>query len=134
MLTSCQSNEPQFHKRTIDLAVSQSQWDYDASVGQYFCHFDLPELTEQIYNYGEISVSHEYNSGSKNAYQVALPETQYVAIDLENEDGTTSPYYYQQHLDYAYGIGFVEVFLTISDFYYEGFTPGAMMFRLQMTY
>ena len=132
--TSCQSQDAPKHKKTIDLNVNQSQWDFDNSANMFFCHFDIPELTAQVYDYGEISVNHEYNSGTAKAYQVALPETVYKTEDLDNGDGTTSPYYYQQHIDYAYGVGFVEVFVTISDFYYEGYTPESMVFRMQMTY
>jgi len=134
VFAACESNNAKFHKMTIDLVVKQSNWDFDNTTGQFFCHFEVPELTAQVYDYGEISVNREYNSGKANAYQVSLPETTYRYIDLDNGDGTTTPYYYQEHVDCAYGIGFVEVFVTVSDFYYEGYTPDAMLFRLQMTY
>ena len=138
-MTGCtinSSNEPseRMHKQTIDLNVKASSWIWDAGANMYYCHFDLPELTSDIYNYAEVSVNREYNSGTPNAYQVALPETTYLSVDLDNEDGSTSPYHYQQHLDYAFGVGFIEIFCTISDLYYEGFTPDAMLFRLQLTY
>ena len=94
----------------------------------YYCHFDVPELTTDIYNYAEVSVNREYNTGSSKAYQVALPETTYQRTVINNQD-----YFYQQHIDYAYGVGFVEVFLTISDYFYD-FHPEAMTFRLQLTY
>ena len=134
LMSSCNRGEP-FHKKTVDLTVRATQWDFDASANMFFCHFDVPEITSDVYNYGEVSINHEYNSGKNNAYQVALPETTYRQIELDNGDGTTSPYFYQQHLDYAYGVGFVEVFCIISDFYYEdGWTPDAMLFRLQLSY
>lgn len=99
-----------------------AKWEYLADIKQYFYHFDMPELTEYVYNYGEISISHEYNPGTPKKYQVALPETIY------NGD-------YIEHLDYTYGPGFVEVFYTMSDFAYPAeFSPGEMLFRLQMTY
>ena len=129
---SCNKDKVPFHKETVDLVVKASNWEFDTGANMYFCHFDVPALTADVYNYGEISVSREYNSGTAKAYQVALPETTYQSVDLDNGDGTTSPYYYQQHIDYATGIGFVEVFCTISDFYYDDFNPGAMLFRLQM--
>ena len=100
----------------------------------FYCHFDVPELTVRAYKYGEVSINREYNSGTSNAYQVALPETTYLSEDLDDGNGGTTPYYYQQHIDYTYGIGFVEIFCKISDFYYEGFTPDAMVFRMQLTY
>ena len=134
LLSGCEKGQP-FHKKTIDLTVTSAQWDFDQSANMFFCHFDISELTENVYNYAEVSVSHEYNSGKNNAYQVALPETIYKQIEIQDTDSTTTPYYYQQHIDYAVGVGFVEVFCTISDFYYEeGWTPDPMLFRLQMSY
>lgn len=132
--TACTSADAPQHKRTVDLVANSSSWTFDEGANMYFCHFDVAEITSNVYNYGEFSVNREYNTGTPNAYQVALPETTYQQVDLDNGDGTSSPYYFQQHIDYAVGIGFVEVFCTISDFYYEGFSPEGMLFRLQMTY
>ena len=135
VMTSCQTNEPcKFNKKTVDLNVTQDKWKFDDGANMFFCHFSVPEITAQVYNYGEFSIHREYNSGTNNAYQVALPETTYKSEDIDNGDGTYSTVYYQQHIDYIIGVGFVEVFCTISDFYYEGFTPEAMVFRLQLTY
>ena len=127
----------QFNKKTIELIVTEDKWDFDESTGQFFCHFNVPELTEKVYTSGEVSINREYNSGTKNAYQVALPETSYK---VENEyDETTgevvNTFYYQQHVDYAFGVNFVEVFYTISDYFYpSNWTPEGMRFRLQLTY
>lgn len=134
--TSCESENAPKHKRTIDLVVKQSAWDFDQSANMFYCHFYVPELTARAYNYGEVSINREYNSGTSNAYQVALPETTYKSEQLTDSVGNPVDeyFYYQQHIDYTYGIGFVEIFCTISDFYYEGFTPDAMVFRMQLTY
>ena len=136
VLTGCQNNEPQLRKMTIDLEVRQKDWTFDKEANMFFCHFDVPELTNTIYNYGEVSLNREYNTGSKNAYQVALPETTYKSEQLTDSVGNpVDEYaYYQQHVDYAYGIGYVEVFVTISDFIYGDYQPEDMLFRLQMTY
>ena len=135
--TACRSNEPQLQKKTVDLAVKSSQWEFDESVNQYYCHFNVPELTESVYNYGEVSINREYNSGTKNAYQVALPETSYK-VEYEYDETTgevINTFYYAQLVDCVYGIGFVEVFYTISDFFYPaGEKPEGMLFRLQLTY
>jgi hypothetical protein len=135
VFSACQSNEPcHFHKESIELVVNQNMWEFDSSANMYYCHFNVPEITSDVYKYGEWSINREYNSGSKNAYQVALPETTYKSEEIDNGDSTTSTVFYQQHIDYAVGVGMVEVFCTISDFYYEGFTPESMIFRLQLTY
>lgn len=133
VFTACNNNDP-LRKKTVDLVVNTNNWEFDNSANMFFCHFNVPEMTAEVYNYGEVSISHEYNPGTQNAYQVALPETVYRQEDLDNGDETTSPYYYQQHLDYAIGVGFVEIFCTISDFYYKDYTPDAMLFRMQITY
>ena len=132
-MTGCtinSSNEPseRMHKQTIDLNVKASSWIWDAGANMYYCHFDLPELTGDIYNYAEVSINREYNTGSSKAYQVALPETTYLTEKVNNQD-----YFYQQHIDYAYGVGFVEIFLTFSDYVYDQ-QPDPMVFRMQLTY
>ena len=132
-MTGCtinSSSEPseRMHKQTIDLNVKASSWIWDAGANMYYCHFDLPELTGDIYNYAEVSVNREYNTGSSKAYQVALPETTYLTEKVNNQD-----YFYQQHIDYAYGVGFVEIFLTFSDYVYDQ-QPDPMIFRMQLTY
>ena len=133
--TSCKKGEAcRFNNYTQDLIVNAGQWEFDNGANMYFCHFDVEELTAEVYNYGEVSVSREYNTGTKNAYQVALPETSYKQILLDNPEGSADPYYYQQHIDYAFGVGFVEVFVTISDFYYDDYQPENMLFRLQLTW
>ena len=130
--------EPQqpckFNKQTIDIVVNSNDWKFDNQTGQFFYHQDIEELTSNVYNYAEVSVSREYNSKTANAYQVALPETSYH-IEYVEEDGETYSVYYQQHVDYIYGVGWIEIFFTISDFYYPSdFIPESMIFRMQLTY
>lgn len=134
--TSCVTSTPpevvdcRFHKKTIDLVCNENEWNFNSSVNMYYCHFTVDMLTAEVYNYGEVSVNREYNYGTANAYQVALPETAYMV----EQDGDNT-FYYAQHVDYAYGVGFIEVFYTVSDYFYpDGFTPGKMVFRAQLTY
>ncbi|MBQ3998294.1 MAG: hypothetical protein II644_03025 [Paludibacteraceae bacterium] len=130
MNSSSSDVDCKFHKKTIDLVCNQNEWLYNSNSNSYYCHFTVDQLTRDVYNYGEVSVSREYNSGSSNAYQVALPETTYM---VEN-DGTNT-FYYAQHVDYLYGVGYIEVYYTVSDYFYPAnFTPGAMVFRAQLTY
>ena len=124
----CTCKPCQFCQETLDLTVLQKDWQFDGTVQVYFYRFDVPELTAEVYNYGEVSINREYNKGTSHAYQVTLPETTYKQTTVGSD-----PYYYQQHVDYAYGIGFVEIAVTISDFVYEA-VPETMYFRLQMTY
>lgn len=122
VLTACQSNDPSMRKDTFDLPAYADGWVFDKDLQQYYYHFDMPELTNAIYNYGEFSIHHEYYPGTESRYQVALPETIYHGDYIE-------------HLDYTIGPGYVQIYFTMSDFAYpDDFTPGDMLFRLQMTY
>jgi hypothetical protein len=136
VFSGCESKqEPcQFHKKTIDLVVNQKDWAFDNDTHQFYCHFDIEELTANVYNYGEVSVSREYNSGTKDAYQVALPMSLYMVEEVDDGQGGTSYIYYTQHIDYRVGIGYVEVQLTNSDYAYADEKPESMIFRLQLTY
>lgn len=121
-LTSCQNNSTGLHKDTRTLVVKANQWYFDEKQNSFFCHFDVPQLTKNVYQYADVSVYREYYHDTEYAYQTVLPETSYYGE-------------YEQHVDYTYGVQFVEVFYTISDFYYPSdFTPGDMRFRLQLTY
>ena len=121
-----------FHAFTRELNVAAGDWQWDNGARMYFAHFDVADLTNEVFQYGVITVSHEY--AAEKPYLVVLPETMYKEVSIDNGDGTSSPYYFQQHIDYAVGVGFVEIFITISDYYYEDFTPEAMKFRLQAVY
>jgi hypothetical protein len=136
LFTGCESKqEPcKFNKKTIDLVVNQKDWAFDNDTHQFYCHFDIEELTANVYNYGEVSVSREYNSGTKDAYQVALPMSLYMVEEVDDGQGGTSYIYYTQHIDYRVGIGYVEVQLTNSDYAYADEKPESMIFRLQLTY
>ena len=124
-----------FHAVTIEMPIQQSDWQYmelDApDNAMFYVHFPIKELTASVYDYAVVNVYHEYNTGTKNAYQVLLPETTYKNDTLDDN----SVVYFQHHVDYAYGIGYVEVFYTVSDAWYPlSFTPPAMHCRLQIVY
>ena len=117
---------------TLDLTVKQADWNWDNTNQQFYYHFDLPEITVAFYNYGNINVYHEYNKGLSNACQVALPQTICNAEEVDN-GGTKSWVYYSQIVDYAYGVGYIEIIVTNSDYYYD-VNPASMDFRVQLIY
>jgi hypothetical protein len=128
--TGCEDEPCRYHTQTLDLRVMQADWQFDDNTQQYYYHFDVPEVTPFVYNYGNWSISREYNSGTKDAYQVALPQSVYMTEELA--DGSIA--YYTQHIDYRVGIGYVEIQLTNSDYFYEQENPENMLFRLQLIY
>ena len=144
VFAGCEKNDPctcnhtqtpcSFHKMTVDIPVAANEWQFDTNTKQYFVHVPVEGLTQDVYDFGDVTIFHEYHHGTKSAFQVALPETTYELIYEDNGDGTQSPYQYQQHIDYALGVGFVEIIITISDYFYDDFTPEDAFFRMQLTY
>ena len=131
--TACQKQnvpECKYHSQTLDLTVKQPDWQWDSGSLQYYFHFDVPEITSYVYNYGNWSICREFNAGTGDAYQVALPMSTYMVYAInDSTDG-----YYTQHIDYRLGIGYVEVQLTNSDYFYDEEKPENMLFRLQLFY
>ena len=137
-MSSCNySSEPcRFNKKTIDLPVAWNEWKFDNDAKQFYVHFNIDALTADVYNYGNYSLHREYNSGTKDVYQVALPQSMFMTDTLN--DGSVA--YYTQHIDYRVGIKFVEIQVTNSDYFYptdgQGnlYAPDDMRFRLELIY
>lgn len=138
VLTGCKDNsvDCKFHTETLDLTVVSKDWEFDDKAMQFYYHFDLPEITGSIYDYGNWTICREFDKGNKNAYQVALP----MSIFMTDTLNTGEVAYYTQHIDYRLGIGYVEVQLTNSDYLYiydekgKLVKPEDMFFRLQLIY
>jgi hypothetical protein len=98
----------------------------------------MPELTTDVYNYGNYSLHRVYNVQQKDEYQVALPQTVYLIENVVDAEGTVSEYYYSQQVDYRVGVGYVEIQVTNSDYFYsedsQGYliNPETMDFHLQL--
>lgn len=133
---TCTPQECSFHQKTLDLVVKSSEWQWDEATQRFYAHFSRPEITVDIYDYATWTFTHEYNYGTNDAYQVALPESVFKSETLPDNSVVT----YFEHIDYAIGIGWVEVTYTISDFVYPEASPGAlinpddMRFHLQINY
>jgi hypothetical protein len=138
LLIGCKDDSVQcnYHSDTLDLTVMHEDWQFDEETQQFFYHFDVPEITAKVYDNGNWSIGREYNKGNKNAYQVALPMSSYKADTLSDK----SVVYYTEHIDYRVGIGYVEIQLTNSDYFYaydekgKIIKPDNMDFRLQLIY
>lgn len=131
VLVSCQDNTPcKYHSMTIDLIAKQADWEFDKDEQLFYCSFNVPEITNHVYNYGNWTICREYNAGSKNAYQVALPSSEFMTDTLNN--GTVE--YYTRYTDYRLGVGGVDIQVTNSDYLYSSQKPEDMIFRLQLIY
>lgn len=118
----------------VMLEVPAKAWVYSGQTdNNYFCAtVEVPELTEDAFDFGVISAYRTYNYDSNDASQIALP---YVRLCEEVYD--TETFYYTETVDYEYGIGWVNIYYTVSDFIYEvdpTYAPVDMQFRLVIAY
>ena len=130
-LNSCTKvvNEPcQFNKVNVDFRVPQNAWAFDETNGWYCYYYETNKITAYIYDYGNWTMSHEYNPGTKDAFLIQLPEFRFL-----QDEGTGD--FYAQRTDYEVGVGYVIVYVTNSDYAYEpGWKPDEMYFHMQITY
>lgn len=139
-LSGCEIHNEQcrFHSLSKYLAVNSQEWKYDKDNMQYYAHFDIPELNSDVYNYGNYSLHRVYNANTKDEYQVALPQSIYMIENVTDAAGNVSEYYYTQGVDYRIGVGYVEIQVTNSDYFYtedaQGYLvpPERMDFHLQL--
>ncbi|MBQ7632300.1 MAG: hypothetical protein IJS82_06050 [Paludibacteraceae bacterium] len=132
---ACERNEPgqKMIVSTLDLTVCQPDWKFDNITRQYYYRFDVPEIDNYAYNYGLINLYREFDFTSSNPYQQILPYSWFLTDFVEDPiTGDTIVDYYTQHVDYLYGIGFLDVQLTNSDYIYPKQNPDTMRFRLQI--
>ena len=120
--------------KIIDLSASGSQWQYtnDNNNNYYMASFDMPEITQEIYDNGVVQVYREYDTGTANAVQLLLPNTRHKEYAFTNDEGETQWAFFSETTDYEYGIGRLNVFFTASDFGYEddsSIVPEDMHFR-----
>lgn len=135
---SCEYHgEPcKFNKSTIYLEVKQSQWQFDETSQQFYVRFNVKDITNDVYNYGNYTVTREFYTGKKEAFQVALPQSTFMTDTLTDN----SVVYYTQMVDYRIGVGYIELQVTNSDYAYfkdnlgYWIKPEDMMFHLQLTY
>lgn len=129
---ACNETTPEckYHRETWDLSTAKSErnWEFDQNNREFFCYFTVPQLTPFIYNYGNWSISREYNKGYNNAYQALLPLSHFKSDTLEEQ----SVVYYTQYIDYRVGAEYVEIQVTNSDYLYAPTNPETMDFRLQV--
>ena len=121
--------------KIVDLSVSGNQWQYSGyDNNNYFMGtFDMPEITQDIYDNGLVQVYREYDTGTANAVQLLLPNTRHKEYSYTDTEGNTQWGFYSETTDYEYGVGKLNVFFTASDFDYEidtSFVPEDMRFRV----
>ena len=123
------------HRRIVDLQVDKNEWQYSNlnDNNYFFAKFDMPEIDVNVYNNGLLQVYREHEHGSKNANQTLLPYIRHKEYSTQDGNGDTVWGFYTESVDYEYGVGFLNIFYTASDFDYEldqTFVPEQMNFRV----
>lgn len=113
----------------VNMSVSSEDWELvsyaDGTNPYYYVTFDVPELDDFIYAQGLTKCYIEFNRGTDSAYQQELPYVRHYEAYNDNDEQII----WTRTVDYDFGIGFVNVYVTFSDFYVDD-RPEAMDFRL----
>ena len=100
--------------------------DWQAMDTYYTVALDVKEITKSVCANGSVQVFLVYEDGS----QACLPMTRYLSYEYVDEaTGETMTGYYQKMIDFEYTVKTVNLFYTMSDFYYEEY-PEKMRVRV----
>lgn len=127
--------------KTIKIKVRAKEWLYtqqgndDQYNNNYFyAVVNMPEITENVFDYGEVKAYAVFNRNSPTyARKHLLP---YV-LHVEEPTNTGDWLYFTETYDFIYGIGWAEFNFRTSDFAYEdnvNINPPAMEFDIVITY
>lgn len=129
LFTSCSHdcNEPTLWN-FVDIQVSAGDWMYTNRTDNnyYFVEVSVPELTKTIFDAGLVKCYRDYNFGTNNAARQELPCV--IAKEFNADSG--EKFFYTETIDYEYGIGYVRLMFSVSDFDYDASAPGNEHFRL----
>lgn len=127
--------------KTVSVKVNANEWKYtqqsatDQFNNNYFFAFvDMPEITAEVFDYGEVKAYLVYDRLS--TYYARKHLLPYV-LHKEEQTTTGNWLYYTQTIDFTYGIGWAEFNFRTSDFAYEdnlNINPPAMEFDIVITY
>ena len=124
-LVGCTFEETGITQKTITVLVKKSDWqltNFDNN-NYYYVGLDVPELTTNVFDYGEVKAYLVYDrNNTYYARKHALPYVMHKEEYLEDIDDWC---FYTETIDFTYGIGWVELNYRVSDFAYElGVDPG----------
>ncbi len=110
--------------------VDSDGWMYSGleNNNYFWAVFDMPEITEDVFDYGLIKIYRTYDYWTDNPVQLELPQVRQAEYQISGDNWG----FYTEVIDYEISIGSVTIFYTASDFDYEldeAFIPDAMQFR-----
>jgi hypothetical protein len=116
---SCNNDNNDTNWKVINLEVSSSDWTVSTDANglnrYYYCYFDMPEISDAIFNYGTVLAYYTLD----NTQQI-LPYVRHY----ENAQGAL----WTRTVDFDYSPGGINFYVTNSDFYDE--VPPTMNFRV----
>lgn len=101
----------------LKLEVPVTAWKYSGYTDNNFfvATINVPEITEEVFDFGMVNLYRTYNFDSQDASQIALPSNR-LCEDLTDP---SNPVFYTEQVDFEYGIGWIKIYFTVSDFVYE---------------
>lgn len=125
------------YKKIVYFDVPQEAWQYsgDDMNNFFYATIDMPEITEEVFNYGIVKTYQTFDFNPKTqswASQIELP----YSLHSEEEINPNEWVFYTETVNYEYYVGSITIYYTASDFQYEVkyYTPGNMYFRCVAIY
>jgi len=123
MLASCTINSVQETPQVVLLTARAQDWNAQLGTTNvplyYSCRFDMPEITSSVFSLGSVQTYVYINDA-----QQVLPSV----LHFRNPSGEM----WTQTIDCEYGIGYIKLFYTNSDFSVTD-APATMDFRVVVT-
>ena len=127
-------------QQVVNVVVNASDWQYTGKNSDesaynnnfFFAYVRVPEITENVFDYGEVQAYIVYDRNTQDPMQHLLPYVRHYEEQLPDSSWS----YYTETVDCTFGIGWVQFNYRASDFAYEdnvNINPVAMDFRIVIT-
>lgn len=119
---------------TVPLRIEAHEWQYSNQDNNnyFYAEFMMPEISREVFDKGEVKVYLVTNKSTASAQKNPLP----YSLHAEEYNGKEW-IFYTQTIDYAYGVKWLRIYFSMSDFEYEvneSINPPAMDFDVVITY
>lgn len=120
---------------TVPLRIDAHEWQYSNQDNNNYFFADFSEMYEinrEVFDKGEVKVYLVTNKSTASAQKNPLP----YSLHAEEYNGREW-IFYTQTIDYAFGINWLRIYFSMSDFEYEvneSINPPAMDFDVVITY
>lgn len=123
--------------QVIELTIRSDQWEFSQweDNNLYFAQFEMPEISADVYKYGNVQVYQKVKPNQGSEFKTPLPNVSH--IEYEDPVGSGTYYSYTRTTDYSYWPGWIEIHITYSDFIYNPEDlgePGDRDFTVVITY